>query len=343
MLHSPGSINTGSSVLVTATAYTNGAFSSGVWRHVVIPLAAFNGTNAWGNPYSLTTNANLVDAVMVAPSFPRNFHYFAAGPYWVFRDIPPASYTPDTVDLDDIQFQALPPLAIKQLSPIFDAFISPDGITQWGTSWSTFADSFACVTPTSSFSFPGAGAVPVDGISGPLNACFSGHIAGTLGAADGATAPCAATDLSSLGMGTDLNVGGAPVNLTTVSELSLTAGAIAGLSFYLKNGPSATAVDVDIVVRKASVAALNNSAHYRHRVLASALSTGTWTYFQIDFPPTGVAGTNLLSSFGQPSWAAGSGASVPWDTSDVLQIQVMPAPTTRGQNFDILVGQMAFY
>jgi hypothetical protein len=349
MLHSPGTINNGSSVFVTATAYTNGAFSAGTWRHVVVPLAAFAGSNYWGNPYSVSSNANLVDAVMVLPSFPRSYFYVASGPWgaplWVYRDIPPGNYNTETMDIDDVQFQALPAscLTLKQLSPVFDAFVSPDGITQWNTTWTTVADSAVCLTPTSSFSFPSPGAAPVDGTSGPLNTCFSGHIAGTLGAADGVTAPCGPTDLSSMGMAVNLQVSGAPLSLTTVSELTLTAGVVRGLSFYLQNGPSAAAVDVDVVVRKANIAALNDLAQYRHRVPAAALAPGTWQYFKVDFPATGALGTDMVNSFGQPPWAAGAGASAPWGTADALQIEVMPADTARGQNFDILVGQISFY
>ena len=343
MLHSPGSLNTGTSVMVTATAYTDGAFDSGTWRHVTIPLAAFDGINAWGNPYSLGGNASLVDAVLVGPSFPRSFHYYPAGPFWVFRDIPPTSYNQETMDLDDVQFQALPPLAIKSLSPIFDAFVGPDGITQWGTTWLTFSDAYGCIAPSSSFSFPTPGSPPVDSLSGPLNSCFTGHISGTLGAADGTTAPCAATDLSSLGMAVDLQLGGAALSLTTVPELTLTAGAIKGFSVYVKAGPSAAAVDVDIVLRKASVAAVNDLAHYRHRVSASLLADGLWHWIHVDFPATGAPGVDMAGSWGQPAWAAGAGATVNFDTTDALQLAVMPADTARGQNFDILVGQMAFY
>lgn len=342
MIHSPGSVVLGSSVMVTATTYTDGAFDAGVWRHVVIPLAAFDGKNAWGNAFSLSGNANRVDAVMVSPSFPRNYHYFAAGPFWVFRDIFPASYNQDTMDMDDVQFQAISSPVLKLHSTVFDAFISPDGMTQWDTSWSVAIDGLSCMPPNSAISYPAAGVAPVDNASAPTNACYAGHFAGTLGAASGA-APCLLTETAFAAMTANFQVGGGPLSLTTLPELALTAGQIKGISFYLKLGPTSAAIDYDMVIRKASVAALNDKAHYLHRVPASMLSSAVWNQITVNFPAAGLMGTDIFGSFGQPPWAAGAGASVPWDTRDLLQIQVMPADTARGQKFDIFVGQIKFY
>jgi hypothetical protein len=345
IIHSPGTIDTGTSAAVTAAAYTvdGGAMDAGVWRHVVIPWAAFSGTNDYGNAYSLAGNANLIDAVGIQPSMPRDYFYYPSGPYWVFRAAAGSTYNNSNVDMDDVQFQALPPTALKSFAQVFDPFVSPSGITEWNSVWSTFSDSLACASPSSSFSFPAGGGTPVDYIVGPTNSCYVGHMSGTYGAAAGVgTGSCTASDYSFIGMKADLQLSGAPLNLTATG-LALTAGHIKGLSFYLKLGPTSAAIDYDVIVRKANIAAINDAAHYRHLIKNNQLSSSNWTQFNIDFPAIGAAGTDTLNSFGQPAWANGAGATVNWDTTDCLTIQIIPDDAARGQNFDLLVGQIKFY
>ena len=348
MLTSPGAIPSSSSAMVTASAYTTdgGTFDAGVWKHVVIPLAAFNGNNEWGNSYSLAANANLVNSVSITPAYPRSYYYFAGGPFWVYRAVAGNNYNSDSILLDDVQFQALNAPPLKTFPPVFDAFISPDGVSAWNTQWSNSCDSLACVTPTSSFSFPAAGSAPVDFAGTPLSECYAGHISGTFGGAVG-TAPCNPTDFSYINMSAPFQASGAAISLTTVPGVPLTAGQIHGISVYLQEGPTSDFVSYDIVIRKASIAALNDGAQYYHSVPGALpsdiLSDYNWHQVSVAFPAVGSLGTDPVNSFGQPAWAAGAGDGVPWDTTDTLSIVIEPDPAFAGMDIDILVGQIKFY
>ncbi len=343
MLVSPGSVSSSTSCAVTATAYTTdgGAFDAGTWKHVVIPLSAFDGVNFWGSPYSLAANGDRVSAVAFSPAWPECFHYDSTYLVWVFLVNGPLQYMGSSLDIDDVTFQAAagPVPAARVYPPTFDGFHSSDGVTAWETSWTVNSDSYTCVTPATAVDFPAPGGAPVDFASSPQSNDMVGHLSGTAGAADG-VAPCPASQFSFVNMSANFSPSGSPVSLASLPGLP---SPVHGLSWTMKMGPNSDPIDYDVVLTKASVNALNPGASYYHLCSDAQLDGQGWVTYKVDFPASGFPSTDFLNGWGQPSWAAGSGDAVDWDTSDLVSVQVKPDDAARGRNFDVFVDHFQFY
>ncbi len=194
------------SIPVTATSYIVGGpsfISAGTWYHVVIPYAAFEGSNLQGDTFT-PAMLQTVAGVNFQPYFGS---YDANGEYT------------GTLDVDNIQFVstsvAQNPGPCAQIAD----FENIDGSGKWGTYWSAVFDgtsaSAPCYTDTStppvttcgcpgysqysSVLFPPTGTTSVvySGDGDPnYTPCHSGRLAGYKGAYNGpyGTPACAAAN-----------------------------------------------------------------------------------------------------------------------------------------------------
>ena len=312
---------------LTATAYLVGttALSYDSWIELRIPLAAFVGPNSDGGSFP-AAGLNAMTALVIAAS---------DGMFGGGGDLPLSE-----IHVDQISFLNLTtPPAVSSRGMMFDDFENASSTLWARQAWQFSADGLPC-TPTTSVSFPGAAAAPIDLGGNSLSACHAGHMMGTQSSA----APCVWSPSPPdpwplVRMMVDMWQG--PLNLSNNAIVTgLPASGAHGMRIRMKRGTASPGQLYSIqLLRTATNADWDN---YHFRVLDDDLST-SWQTYQVAFPPDGQAAgfqnhaSNATELFwGQEGW----GAPATWQRSDFLKLIIR---VKNGGTFDVWVDDIEFY